>query len=309
MKILVTCVPMARKIDFFEPLMKEKGWEVVVPPIVQILSEAQLVELLPQFDGWIIGDDPANRTVFTAGKKGRLKAAIKWGVGIDNVDFDACKDLKIPVTNIPGQFGNEVADVGLGMILMLGRSLHEIDRSVRNGNWLKVRGQSFVGKKAGILGFGDIGRQMAKRLLAIGMDVQVYDPLFQKAAGIDVKDLVWPQEIENLDYLVLTCSLNQGNRHIINAGVLEKCRPGIVIVNVARGPLIDEPALILALQNQHVGGACLDVFEIEPLDVSSPLQKMKNVVLGSHNGSNTEEAVIRTSLKAIEKLETFLKEV
>ena len=308
LKVLITCPPLARKIDFFKPLMEKKGWEIFCPPIVQVLPESELLELLPQFDGWIMGDDPANRKVLSAGRQGRLKAAIKWGIGVDNVDFEACKDLKISITNTPGQFGNEVADVALGMILMLGRSLHEIDQAVRRGEWLKIRGHSFVGKKAGVVGFGDIGKQLAKRLQAIGMEVHAYDPAFKPASDLDIKNLNWPQGIETLDYLALTCNLNSSNYHLINETILKTCRQGMIVINVARGPLIDEPSLVKALQSGHVAGAGLDVFEIEPLPASSPLREMKNVVLGSHNGSNTDEAVIRASLQAIDKLDSFLKE-
>ena len=124
----------------------ELGLELVPAVVTQTLSETELIELLPQFDGWIIGDDPATQQVFEAGLRGSLKAAVKWGIGVDNVDFRACEALGIPITNTPGMFGGEVADVAVGYVIALARHTVEIDRSVREGSWPKPRGLSLAGR-------------------------------------------------------------------------------------------------------------------------------------------------------------------
>src|SRR5256885_975123 len=111
--VLITCPPTLKAMDHYRARFTEQAVEVVTPNVVQTLSEEELIALLPEFDGWIIGDDPATRRVFAAGKAGRLRAAVKWGVGVDNVDFAACHDLGIPISNTPGMFGQEVADVAL----------------------------------------------------------------------------------------------------------------------------------------------------------------------------------------------------
>jgi D-3-phosphoglycerate dehydrogenase len=123
MKILLTCPPMLRAIDRFRGRFAELGHELTTPNVSQVLPESELIELVPQFDGWIIGDDPATAAVFEAGKAGNLKAAVKWGVGVDNVDFAACKRLGIPITNTPGMFGREVADMAMGYVIALAREL------------------------------------------------------------------------------------------------------------------------------------------------------------------------------------------
>jgi D-3-phosphoglycerate dehydrogenase len=105
-KILVTCPPMLGMKEDFIPVIEEAGFEAVCPEVSQTLSEGKLIELVPECVGWIIGDDPATRSVFEAGVAGKLTAAVKWGIGVDNVDFEACKDLGIPITNTPGMFGN-----------------------------------------------------------------------------------------------------------------------------------------------------------------------------------------------------------
>ena len=142
MRILVTCPPMLGMFHEFVEPAREAGFELVAAKVTQTLSQDELVALLPQYDGWIIGDDPATRSVFEAGKAGRLKAAVKWGIGVDNVDFAACKDLGIPIINTPQMFGAEVADVALAYVIGLARQLFEIDRGVRAGGWPKPAGMS-----------------------------------------------------------------------------------------------------------------------------------------------------------------------
>lgn len=309
MKILVTCPPMLGMIDEFIPFAREKGFELVPAKVTQTLSQDELVALLPAYDGWIIGDDPATRRVFEAGKAGNLKAAVKWGIGVDNVDFGACKDLGIPIINTPHMFGTEVADVALALLIGLARELFTIDRGVRADGWPKPPGISLAGKKVGLVGFGDIGRALAKRLRACDMEVVAYDPGVDGDGGLPgVQRALWPQRVEEADFLAFTCSLNERNRHMLDAEVLARCKSGVRVVNVARGPLIDEAALIAALQSGHVRSAALDVFEVEPLPPDSPLRAMPQCIFGSHNGSNTKDAVRRASHEAMDRLFGFLRD-
>jgi D-3-phosphoglycerate dehydrogenase / 2-oxoglutarate reductase len=307
MKVLVTCPPMLRLIDEFKPIFNAKGIEIYCPDVVQTLSVEELKSLLPQYDGWIIGDDPANKEVFAAAKAGKLKAAVKWGVGVDNVDFVAAKELDIPVINTPRMFGGEVADIAMGYVIALARQTFLIDRGVRDGKWLKPSGISLADKTVALVGFGDIGRNTAKRLLAADMQVIAYDPYFQPAPGLEaVQSAQWSDRLEEADFIVLTCALTPENKHMVNVETLAKAKPGIRIVNVARGPLIDETALIAALASRHVHSAALDVFEVEPLPIDSSLRQFEQCIFGSHNGSNTVDAVRRASEKAISLLFDFL---
>lgn len=305
--VLVTCPPMLGQLDRFMDMAAEQGLRLHPARVTQILSEDELKDLLPGYDGWIIGDDPATRAVFEAGQAGRLTAAVKWGIGVDNVDFAACKDLGIPITNTPQMFGTEVADVATAYVIGLARQLFVIDRGVRAGGWPKPAGISLGGKRAGVVGLGDIGRSTAARLQALGMQVVAYDPGVGGDAGLaGLERAAWPEGVESLDFLVFTCALNAHNHHMLNAEVLAAAKPGIRIVNVARGPLIDEPALIAALQSGQVHSAALDVFEVEPLPEDSPLRAMERCIFGTHNGSNTVDAVIRASHEAIGHLAGFL---
>jgi D-3-phosphoglycerate dehydrogenase len=301
---------MLGQIDRFYDHAVERDLKLHPAQVTQILSEEELKEILPNYDGWIIGDDPATRAVFEAGQAGKLRAAVKWGIGVDNVDFAACKDLGIPIINTPQMFGGEVADVGVAYVIALARQLFTIDRGIRNGDWPKPAGISLSGRTAGVVGLGDIGRSVCSRLQALGLNVVAYDPGVEGDAGLPgLQRADWPDRLGDLDFLVFTCALNAHNHHMLNARTLDACRDGIRIVNVARGPLIDEAALIAELQSGKVHSAALDVFEVEPLPADSPLREMEQCIFGSHNGSNSVDAVIRASHEAIDLLAGFCHSV
>lgn len=307
MKILVTCPPMLGMIDTFRPTFERHGVQITAPKVVQILTVEELKEIVPQHDGWIIGDDPATREVFTAGKAGRLKAAVKWGIGVDNVDFEACEELNIPITNTPNMFGGEVADIAVGYVIALARETFQIHDGVCAGQWPKPRGMSLSGKTIALVGMGDVGRNVAKRLIAAGMHIIGYDPVANILSDLSsVQRAVWPNRIEEADFIVVTCSLTPSSRHMVNADVLAKSKVGVRVINVGRGPVVDEQALISALEAGKVYSAALDVFEIEPLPLESPLRAHPRCIFGSHNASNTADAVVRTSEIAIDKLMEFL---
>ena len=304
MKVLVTCPPMLRRIDEFREIFSKKNIDLITPNVIQILSEEELLALVPNVDGWIIGDDPATRKVFEAGKLGKLKAAVKWGVGTDNVDFDACKQLNIPISNTPQMFGGEVAELAIAYLLGLARQTYYIDREVRLGNWIKPAGISMSGKVIAVVGLGDIGQATIKRLKGFDVIINAYDPYTKLNAndlGIN-KILTFPNRINDADFIILTCALTETSKHMINANSLSLMKTGVSIVNVARGPLINESDLIASLNSGKVSSAALDVFEVEPMTIDNKLRQFNQCVFGTHNGSNTKEAVTRASLRAIELL-------
>ena len=310
MKVLVTCPPMLGMLDEFVSPAARSGVELIAAKTTQVLTEEELIKQLPDYDGWIIGDDPASREVFEAGIKGKLKAAVKWGIGVDNVDFDACHELGIPIINTPNMFGGEVADVAIGYVVGLARQTFYIDREIREKSaWPKPAGMSIAGKVIGIVGFGDIGFNTAKRLTGFDVPVVVYDPGVSGNKGLShVQRKDWPTGLDELDFLIFTCNLNDGNFHMLNKESIDLLKPGAKVINVARGPLIDEQALIAALRSGHLSAAALDVYEEEPLPADSPLRQMQQCIFGSHNGSNTVEGVRRASAEAIQKIAGFLHE-
>ena len=291
---------MIEMISDLKYLFDGTGADIHCPNLVQALLEEELIELVPDFDGWIIGDDPATAAVFEAGKAGRLKAAVKWGIGVDNIDLEAARSVGITVANTPMMFGREVADLAMSYVVGLARETFLVHSSVTSGKWPKPRGISLAGRTMGLVGFGDIGRNVARRAQAADMRVIAYDPNYEQAEDLgSIDSCDWPTRLVECDFLVFTCALNPGNRHMLNDDTIERCKPDVRIVNVARGGLIDESALIRALESGQVHSAALDVFEVEPLPTESRLRTFPRNIFGSHNGSNTTDAVKRASQPAV----------
>ena len=309
MKVLITCPPMLKAIDQLRHFFEDKGLELVTPKVVQTLTEDELIELVPTVDAWIIGDDPATEKVFAAGKNGKLIAAVKWGVGVDNVDFKACEKLGIPIANTPRMFGNEVADMALAYFTGLIRESYLVDREVRKGNWIKPPGMSVEGKTVALIGLGDIGLATARRLKGFGVNINAYDPFTKhtpEEAGVN-HFLSFPDGLSEADFVIITCALTPSSFQMINKETIALMKDEVIIINVSRGGLIEQNALIDALNSGKVKSAGLDVFEIEPLPMDSPLRNFEQCIFGTHNGSNTKEGVIRASMKAIEILFGYLK--
>ncbi|MEM0926965.1 MAG: NAD(P)-dependent oxidoreductase, partial [Planctomycetota bacterium] len=182
--------------------------------------------------------------------------------------------------------------------------LFQIDAGVKSKRWPKPVGMSLESKTCALVGMGDIGREIAKRLLLSEMRVHVYDPAKPDLSGLSgaIQHRDWPDANDEADFVVLCCSLNPATNHLLDQNFFARCKPGLRVVNISRGPLIDEVALATALRSGAVHSAALEVFDVEPLPPESPLRDFEQVVFGSHNGSNTQEAVDRTSHRAVELL-------
>jgi D-3-phosphoglycerate dehydrogenase len=294
---------MQGELHKFEQDLAAQGIELVVPEVHQQLSEEELLEIMPDIDGVIVGDDKFTAAVLESSP--RLRILSKWGVGTDCIDLETAARLGITVTNTPGVFADDVANVATCYILMLARGLHRVDAAVRAGTWLKVEGESLREKALGVVGLGSIGLALAERARALGMGVAGCDPATQARAAAEaagVRATTLDDVLATADYLALCCPLTPQTHHLIDARALAAMKPGAKLVNVARGPLVDEPALVDALRSGHLAGAGLDVFETEPLPADSPLRDLPQVILGAHNGSNAREAVERTSRLAVQNL-------
>ena len=308
--ILISCVQLQRSLADHRERLDARGAELIVPTVEQQLSEAELLGLIEGVDGMIAGDDVVTRAVLE--RADRLRIVSKWGVGTDAIDLAAAAELGIRVTNTPGMFGDEVADVVIGYLVMLARHLHRTDSAVRDGEWAKPEGVSLAGRTMGVVGLGHIGRAVARRALAmsmrvVGFEIDAANRASATQLGVEVADL--DALLAESDVISLNAPLTSDTRHLLNATTLGSTKRGAWIINTARGGLIDESALIAALGSGQVGAAALDVFEVEPLPLDSPLRRFAQVILGSHNSSNTVEAGHRTSELAIDNLIRGLDEV
>ncbi len=301
--VLVTCPHLQKTIDLYRDRFSQQDIALEVPSLVQQLSEDQLLEIIDRFDGVIAGDDPFTAKVLEQGK--RLKIVAKWGIGVDSIDREAAQRLGIPVVNTPDVFADEVADVAFGYILLLARQLHKMDRSVREGGWQQIPGMTLRGKTLGVIGVGSIGRAVVRRGLAVGMSPLGYDimPISESfLAETGIKPLRFEELLQQSDFIALCCNLTPKNHHMLSYEQFEMMKTGVQIVNTARGPLIDETALVAALKSGKVASAGLDVFEVEPLPLDSPLRQFDQCIFGTHNGSHTREAVLRVNELAIANL-------
>ncbi len=296
---LVTCHHLVRHFPRFAPQFEALGVKAVVPPIKgQQFDAADMRQLIKGVAGVIAGDDVIDASVLEAGKASALKVVVKWGIGTDSIDKPAAARIGIPVYNVPGVFSDEVADLALSLLLNLVRGTHIMHQSVVDGGWRKVEGRTLAGMTAGVIGLGSIGLGIARRTTAFGMSTIGYDVVAQDAARLAAaatRQAPLDEVLRQADVLLLACNLTPENRHLINARALASMKRGAMIVNVSRGPLIDEAALAAALASGHIGGVGLDVFEVEPLPASSPLRTLPNCVFATHNGSNTLEAVARVN--------------
>ena len=290
-KILVTNLMMLADEARFISLLENYNFEVIMKRPKQFFDEEACLSLVGEIDGWLAGDDVISAKVIEKALP-RLKVISKWGTGLDSIDQKAAAQLGVPVHNTPAAFQDAVAEVALSYMLELARSVIRTDRLIRKGEWPKSSSSGLMKKTVGIIGFGAIGQGIAKRASAFDMNVCFYDPYATNVSNgphtksDSIKDL-----LEQSDYVCLACNLSKENIHIINAQTLSFMKMGAYIINVARGPLINEGDLINALATGHIGGAGLDVFENEPLSLTSPLRDFDNVILGSHNANNVSSVV------------------
>lgn len=269
-------------------LITDAGYELRLCAQSAPLTAAELSALVTDADALILGLDRCDETVFAAAK--HLKVVARQGVGVDAVDLAAAAHYGVPVTNTPGANTIGVAELVFGMLLSLARKLPEADAGVKAGGWPHLPGWELHGRTLGLVGLGQVGRAVAARALAFGMSVQGYDPFASEVPGVDRVPLT--DLLRSSDVISLHAPLTDENRHLIDDEVLRQARPGVVIVNTARGGLIDEAALARALASGHVAAAACDAFEHEP-PTGSPLLQAPNFLATSHLGAATLESSLR----------------
>ena len=300
LRALVSCRLVWDAADEVEARLTGAGVMADIPRFEgQQLEEEDLLPIIGQYDGILAGDDHLTRRVLEAAP--RLKVISKWGIGVDAIDLAAAEELGVQVFNTPGVFGEELADYAMGYIHMLARRQHEVNSKVKAGEWYKVRGVSLAGKTLGIVGLGSSGRALARRGLAASMAVLGYDIVeVQEVSGCEMVGL--DDLLARSDIVSLQLPATPETDHLINAESIAKMKRGAWLINISRGSLVDEKALVVALDEGTIGAAALDVFESEPIAPDHDLFGFENVVVGSHNGSNTGEAVERATDLAVDNL-------
>lgn len=303
-QILLTAPYMIPFVERFRPVFEKYNLDLILPEVEERMEEADLLRHAGQFDGTICGDDRYTERVIQACVP-RLKVISKWGTGIDSIDAEACSRYGIKLCRTLNAFTLPVADSVMGYILAFARRQPWMDREMKSGKWVKIPGKSLSEHTLGVIGVGNIGKAVTRRARAFGMkvygtDIIQVDPVFIAETGIEMTDL--KSLLANSDFISVNCDLNPTSHHLINRETLACARPGAVLINTARGPIVHEEALIEALQAERLAGAALDVFENEPLPLTSPLLKMDNVLLAPHNSNSSPAAWERVHWNTIRNL-------
>jgi D-3-phosphoglycerate dehydrogenase len=272
-------------------------------------TEEDIIERCGDGDVLLVQWAPVTRRVLSA--MPRVRCIVRYGVGVNNFDLDAARELGVTAANVPDYCVEEVSDHAIAMILALGRRIPQDDAQIRRGDWGIAKYlplPAFRSLTLGLLGFGAIGRRVAEKIRCFGFriiasDPHVADSVFREHA---VEPVNWDRLLETADILSLHTPLLPGTKHIINRHSIERMRPGALLINTSRGPLVKEQDLIEALRQGRLAGAGLDVFEVEPLPPNSPLRELHNVILTSHAASVSDKASLQLQIKAAEAARDFL---
>lgn len=290
--ILLSAPYMMPFLDRFVPVLEELGFIVIVPEVHERLSANEIMRYAGKIDGTICGDDRYTADVIKACTP-RLKVISKWGTGIDSIDKTVAEEQGISVHRTINAFTVPVSDSVLGYMLAFARQQPWMDRNIKGGSWEKIPGRSLQECTLGVIGIGYIGKVVLRKAHAFGMtllgnDIASVPEEFLREVGVEMVAL--DELVARSDFISVNCDLNPTSHHLVNADFIAKMKPSAVIINTARGPIIDQPALVAALQNGQIAGAALDVFEDEPIPADSPLLKMDQVMLAPHNSNSSPRA-------------------
>lgn len=271
-----------------QAIIRDAGMELVLAAGAAPRSAPELASLAADADALLLGLDHCDASVFAAAP--RLRVVSRFGSGVDTVDLDAAARHGVTVTNTPGANTVAVAELTLGLLLALARDLPTAVATARSGGWGRKSGWELEGKTLGLIGLGRIGRAVAVRAAAFGMRVIAHDPYAADVPGVERVELdaLWARA----DAISLHLGLDDRTRHLVDAAVLARLKPGAVLLNTSRGGLVDEAALADALRSGHLGGAAADAFDREP-PVGSPLLDLPNFIPTPHLGAATREAARR----------------
>ncbi|MCH7226949.1 phosphoglycerate dehydrogenase [Haloferula sp. A504] len=310
-RILLTTTSYQDTPGSHHALLESAGFEIVRER--GPLSEERMLELAGEFDGFLCGDDAITKAVIDKSLP-RLKVISKYGIGLDKIDVPYATEKKLPVLFTPGVNHTTVAEHTFGLLLGLSKKIFFNGIDCRNGawqaGWKKPVGNEIMGKTIGILGLGRIGKEVAIRARAFGMEVIAFDPYFDEEFGKahSVKRCADMDEVlVNADVVSLHCFLDDTTRGMINTAKIAEMKDGVIVLNCARGEIVEIDCVVKALESGKLGGYAADVLDSEPPPADHPLLKAPNCLITSHIGSRTHESVGRQATRATNNLINFLR--
>jgi D-3-phosphoglycerate dehydrogenase len=260
---------------------------------------------LKGFEAIVVGVQRITREML---QNSSVKIIAKHGVGVDNIDLEAATELGIPVTVTPNANAVSVAELTIGFIFALSKKLIDLHNNLyQKRQFVSNVGLELHGKILGIVGFGSIGKEVAKRALCLGMRVLVYDPYVEESnlRELGVEKMELDELLRQSDFVSLHVPLNESTRHLIDREKISLMKRTAYLINTARGGVVDEKALAEALKSGQIAGAALDVFDVEPLPADSPFFDCPNVIMTPHVGAHTYEAILRMNMMAAESIVDF----
>ena len=302
MKILLTTTSFQDTPGEHHDLLARTGWEIITAR--GPLNEEDTLALVGDVDGYICGDDAITRKVLEKARP-KLKILSKYGIGVDKIDVKSCTEFGIPLLFTPGVNHTTVAEHNFMLLLALEKNFLFHTDSTRAGGWKRKTGHELFEKNIGIIGLGRIGKEVAVRANAFGMKVIAYDNYFDDAFGkqYGVKKATSLDEIyAKSDYISLHTNLTPETRDLIDVRSISKMKPGVLILNCARGEVVNTADLVTALKSGHVGGYGTDVLDQEPPPADHPLLKLPNVIVTPHVASRTYESVVRQATTSVKNL-------
>lgn len=301
MKVLITPRSFGKANPELFTRLEKAGLDIVRNNTGHILDEKSMCELIAPCAGVILGVDPMNASVLAHAPG--LRAISKYGVGLDNIDLEACKKRGIKVSRTVGANSNAVADYAFALMLGVARRLCLIDRHCREKDWQKITSIDVYGKTLGIVGLGAIGKCLARRARGFEMRIMACDTHWDDefAASLGIARASIDEICGQADFISLHCLLNEETKGIINEARLGMMKKNAILINTARGGLVDEDALLRALEENRIYGAGLDVFEHEP-PRNPQWYRLDNLIMGSHCSSSTLGATELMGSMAVDNL-------
>nr|CAD6628403.1 hydroxyacid dehydrogenase [Rhizobium sp. TCK] len=306
MTVILTTSPGFGKHGRVPDRLKELGWELV-RCVDTSKPDGGVSEHIARADYMVVGLVPVTAAMLEGATN--LKAVMKHGVGVDNIDIPACTARGLPVANTPGANADAVAELAIGMMLSLARNIPAGHQSVISGGWDRKVGSQIGGKVLGIVGLGNIGRSLARMAHGMGMRIIASDPYADAsfAAKYDIELLSLDELLARADFVSLHIFGGAGNASLVNAEKLSLMKPTACLLNLARGEVVDLDALAKALTEERLGGAAIDAYVSEPPDTSHPIFSHPRVVFMPHSGADTVEAVENVGLMNIADIEELMQ--
>ncbi|MCI9352244.1 MAG: phosphoglycerate dehydrogenase [Lawsonibacter sp.] len=285
-------------------LLEDNGHEVIFDPSrpFPAYSYEELAEIIPDIDAAIIGMDYYDEKVFKLAPK--LKCVCKFGVGVDNINLADATKYGVKACNCPGQNSNAVAELTIGFIIDVLRGVISLHKDMEKSTWTRYIGNELAGKTVGLLGFGAIAREVARKLTVFDVKVKAFDlyPNEAAAKALGVEMVSQDEIIETCDIVSLHVPATDANHHLFNKDTLARMKDGAFLINAARGALVDLDDLAEAMLSGKIAGAALDAFEVEPLPADSSIFKCRNVVLTPHTGAESYESYHKVSMVAAQNV-------